>query len=121
MDDQWYDEAAGPLIRPYAITKGRIPASDIKLDIATQVMALSGVKRDPVGLTPEHHTILDLAERPLSVAEIAAHLKVPIAVAKVLCSDLIERGDVIVRSPTQPMKAPDRQLLQAVLDGLSQL
>jgi hypothetical protein len=121
MDDQWYDEAAGPLIRPYAITKGRIPASDVALDIATQVMALSGIKRDPVGLTPEHHAILELAERPLSIAEIAAHLKVPIAVAKVLCGDLIERGDVIVRSPTQPMKAPDRQLLQAVLDGLSQL
>ncbi len=121
MNDHWYDEAAGPLVRPYAITRGRIPASDITLDVATQVMALSGTKRDGVGLTPEHTAILDLCERPLSIAEIAVHVKIPIAVVKVLCGDLIERGEVIVRSPSQPMQAPDRQLLQAVLDGLSKL
>lgn len=119
-DDQWYDEAAGPLIRPYAITRGRIPSVDIKLDVATQVMALRG-NHDPIGLAPEHLTVLKLCQRPLSVAEIAVYVKVPLAVVKVLCSDLIERGAVIVRSPSQPAKAPDRELLQAVLDGLNKL
>ncbi|EIF00978.1 DUF742 domain-containing protein [Saccharomonospora glauca] len=121
MDEQWYDEAAGPLVRPYTITKGRIPGPELTLDIATQVMALSGAKREGSGLTPEHVAILDLCERPLAIAEIAAHLKVPIAVVKVLCGDLIERGQVIVRSPSRPTQAPDRHLLQAVLDGLTKL
>ncbi|WP_414635852.1 DUF742 domain-containing protein [Amycolatopsis sp.] len=118
--DEWYDEAAGPLVRPYAITRGRIPSSDVALDVATQVMALRDTQ-DPIGLTPEHRTILQLCQRPLSVAELAAYVKVPLAVVKVLCGDLIERGDVIVRSPTQATQAPDRELLQAVLDGLNKL
>ncbi len=121
MDEEWYDDDAGPLVRPYAITRGRIPASDATLDLSTQVMALR-TTREPTGLTPEHRSILDLCRQPLSVAELAVYVKTPIAVIKVLCNDLIERGDVIVRSPsTQPMQAPDRELLQAVLDGLTKL
>jgi uncharacterized protein DUF742 len=120
MDDEWYDEAAGPLVRPYAITRGRIPSPDITLDLSTQVMALRNTQ-EPVGLTPEHVTILQLCQRPLSVAELAAYVKVPLAVVKVLCGDLIERGDVIVRSPSQITQTPDREVLQAVLDGLYRL
>lgn len=119
-DDHWYDDAAGPLVRPYAITRGRIPAADARLDVATQVMAL-GTGHEPLGLAPEHLMILNLCRRPLSVAELAVYVKVPLAVIKVLCGDLIERGDVIVRSPTQVAQAPNRELLQAVLDGLNKL
>ncbi|MTD55786.1 DUF742 domain-containing protein [Amycolatopsis pithecellobii] len=118
-DQEWYDEAAGPLVRPYAITRGRIP-TEAAMDVATQVMAIRG-RQDPVGLTPEHQAILELCQRPLSVAEVAAYVKVPLAVVRVLCTDLVERGDVIVRSPSQSAKAPDRQLLQAVLHGLNNL
>ncbi|PRX50967.1 uncharacterized protein DUF742 [Prauserella shujinwangii] len=119
-EDEWYDEAAGPLVRPYAITRGRIPDSEFELDLATQVMAIPSTQ-DPVGLTPEHLAILQLCKRPFSVAELGVYIKIPIAVVKVLCGDLIERGDVIVRSPTQPEQAPDYELLQAVLDGLHKL
>lgn len=123
-EDQWYDEAAGPLVRPYAITRGRIPGSDLALDLATQVMAIPSAQasaQEPFGLTPEHLAILQLCKRPFSVAELGVYVKIPIAVVKVLCGDLIERGDVIVRSPSQPEHAPDYELLQAVLDGLHKL
>jgi Protein of unknown function (DUF742) len=120
VEDQWYDEAAGPLVRPYAITRGRLPSEDATLDVATQVMAIR-IAQDPVGLAPEHQTILQLCQRPLSVAELAVYVKVPLAVVKVLCGDLIERGDVIVRSPAQLTQPPDREILQAVLDGLNKL
>jgi hypothetical protein len=76
----------------------------------------------PTGLTPEHLAIKRLCQRPLSVAELAAHLDLPLGVVRVLCGDLIERGVVIIRSPaSQLTEAPDRELLQAVLDGLSRL
>jgi hypothetical protein len=122
VDDGWYDEAAGPLVRPYAITAGRTPSesASAQLDVATQVMTLrSGT--DPSGLTPEHLKIRRLCYRALSVAELAVHLNLPLGVVRVLCGDLIERGIVIVRSVTLPVGAPDRELLQAVLDGLSKL
>lgn len=124
MDDGWYDEAAGPLVRPYAITSGRTPSTSAsaQLDLATQVMTLrSAESTDPAGLTPEHLKIKRLCQRPLSIAELAAHLNLPLGVIRVLSGDLIERGVVIVRSPAQTAEAPNRELLQAVLDGLSKL
>ncbi|ALG08784.1 DUF742 domain-containing protein [Kibdelosporangium phytohabitans] len=124
MDDGWYDEAAGPLVRPYAITAGRTPSATTsgKLDVATQVMTLRTAERtESAGLTPEHLKIRRLCKRPLSVAELAVHMNLPLGVIRVLCGDLIERGVVIVRSPAQRAGTPDRELLQAVLDGLSNL
>ncbi|WP_326567785.1 DUF742 domain-containing protein [Amycolatopsis rhabdoformis] len=120
-DDNWYDEAAGPLVRPYTITSGRTPAEGAQLDVSTQVMTLQS-EQEPTGLGPEHVAILRLCRRPLSVAEIAVYVKLPLGVVRVLCGDLIERGLVITRSPShQPAQAPDHETLQAVLDGLIKL
>src|SRR5438445_1452365 len=119
-DDHWFDEAAGPLVRPYAMTKGRTRPTKIQLDVATQVVATrpeSGL----LGLGPEHLAMLELCQQPLSVAELAAYVDVPLVVVKVLLSDLIERGDVLVRAPARAVEAPDRKLLQAVLDGIRAL
>jgi hypothetical protein len=120
-DVGWYDEAAGPLVRPYMITSGRTPAGSARLDLSTQVMTLSS-EQEPAGLGPEHLAILRLCRYPVSVAEIAVYVKVPLGVVRVLCGDLIERGLVITRSPTHnPAQAPDLETLQAVLDGLIKL
>ncbi len=118
-DDGWYDEAAGPLVRPYTITSGRTPSEAAQqLDVSTQVMTLRS-EQQPTGLGPEHLAIIGLCRRPLSVAEIAVYVKLPLGVVRVLCGDLIERGLVITRSPNyQPAQSPDLETLQAVLDGL---
>jgi hypothetical protein len=117
-DVGWYDEAAGPLVRPYMITSGRTPADSARLDLSTQVMTLRS-EQEPAGLGPEHLAIVRLCRHPVSIAEIAVYVKVPLGVVRVLCGDLIERGLVITRSPTHnPAQAPDLETLQAVLDGL---
>lgn len=117
-EDSWYDEAAGPLVRPYTITGGRTPGEAERLDLSTQVRTLRGVA-EPAGLGPEHRAIMELCRKPMSVAEIAVYVKVPLGVVRVLCADLTERGVVITRSPNhQPAQAPDLETLQAVLDGL---
>jgi hypothetical protein len=117
-DDGWYDEAAGPLVRPYTITSGRTPADSARLDLSTQVMTLRS-EQEPAGLGPEHLAIVKLCRQPVSIAEIAVYVKVPLGVVRVLCGDLIERGLVITRSPAHhPAQAPDLETLQAVLDGL---
>jgi hypothetical protein len=120
QDDHWFDDEAGPLVRPYAMTRGRTRPTKSQLDVATQVVA-AREEKNLVGLGPEHLAILDLCQRPLSVAELAAYVDVPLVVVKVLVSDLIERGDVIVRPPARAVEAPDRELLQAVLDGIRAL
>ena len=60
-DDGWYDEAAGPLVRPYTITSGRTPADSARLDLSTQVMTLRS-EQEPAGLGPEH--LVDRAAVP---------------------------------------------------------
>ncbi len=114
-EDWWYDEAAGPLVRPYAMVRGRTRPNAPNLHLVTQVRA-SIIASDKTSLTVEHREIMALCARPLSIAEVAAYLDVPLVVVKVLISDLIERGDVIVQNSAPQI--PDRDLLQAVLDGV---
>jgi hypothetical protein len=116
-DDHWYDEAAGPLVRPYAMVRGRTRPQNLGLDLVTQVRTARALS-DPSGWSVEHLEIIELCRRPLSVAEVAAYLDAPLMVVKVLLSDLIQRGDILARSPAQVVTMPDRNLLQAVLDGV---
>ncbi len=118
--DSWFDEEAGPLVRPFAMTQGRTRPTTVELDMITLVSALRPIG-DASGLGVEHEEVLQLCQRPVSVAEVAACLDVPLVVAKVLVGDLVERGDVIVRPPVQDMANPDTDLLQAVLNGIRRL
>lgn len=120
MVDQeaWFDDAAGPLVRPYAVTGGRTKADTIGLDLITLVVAV----REPVGdLEPESLRILRVCQQPISVVEVAAHVNLPLQVVKVLLSDLITQNLVIYRTATTQTGAPSTQLLQAVLDGIRKL
>jgi uncharacterized protein DUF742 len=119
-DERWLDEASGPLVRPYALTRGRTRPTRPELDMVTQLLT-SWHSSDRSGLSVEHLEILNLCVRPLSVVEVAAHLDTPIVVAKVLASDLIERGDLVAASAARAPVRPDRKLLQAVLEGVRRL
>ena len=74
-EDWWYDEAAGPLVRPYAMVRGRTRPLRPELHLVTQVRAMPSPS-DPDALSVEHLEIMELCRRPLSVAEVAAYLDV---------------------------------------------
>ncbi|MFB7455053.1 DUF742 domain-containing protein [Streptomyces sp. NPDC088337] len=113
-DRPWLDDAAGRLVRPFTVSDGRTRPS-IALDLMSQVMATGAAP--PVHLGPEHGQALDLCRAPLPVAEIAAHLKLPAVVTKVLLSDLVDCG-ALTTGPPAYHHPTDRALLEAVLDGL---
>ncbi|MFE7930978.1 DUF742 domain-containing protein [Streptomyces sp. NPDC057456] len=114
-DGPWLDDAAGRLVRPFTVSGGRTKPS-VALDLMSQVMATGTT---PLGyLGPEHATALELTSAPVSVAEIAAHLKLPAAVTKVLLSDLLDCGALTTKPPEYHHIPTDRALLEAVLDGL---
>ncbi|WP_141665852.1 DUF742 domain-containing protein, partial [Streptomyces prasinus] len=50
--------------------------------------------------------------------EVAAHLKLPLAVTKVLLADLVDSGGLTTKPPVFDHNPTDRALLEAVLDGL---
>ncbi|MEV0112420.1 DUF742 domain-containing protein [Streptomyces sp. NPDC050844] len=115
-DGPWLDDAAGRLIRPYTVSGGRTRPT-AQLDLLTQVLATGGTP--PLGhLGPEHAEALGLCAAPTSVAEIAAQLKLPAVVTKVLLSDLVDCGALTLRAPDFYHNPTDRSLLEAVLDGL---
>ena len=114
-------EDPGPLVRPFAVTRGRAGKDLHSLDILTLVMtARSG--SDTTGLDREYREILRLCQhQALSIAEIAAHMNLLLAAVKVLVSDLIDTGYLIHRPPRPATARPDIQLLQAVLEGVRRL
>jgi len=107
------------LVRPYSWTGGRT-APRVALPVETLVSA-TGHPPDPVA-RPEHRTILGLCATPRSVAELAALLKMPLGVARVLLGDLAAAGSVVVhRTAGSADAAPDVALMQRVLTGLRRL
>lgn len=111
----------GPLVRPFAVTRGRAGKDLHALDILTLVMA-ARPEADTSGLDREYREILRLCQhRALSVGEIAAHMNLLLAAVKVLVSDLIDAGHLIHRPPRPAAGRTDIKLLQAVLDGVRKL
>jgi len=120
QDESWFDDAAGPLIRPYTVTGGRTRTDTFGLDLLTLVVAMTS-SAEAAQLPPEYARVVRLCQQPLSVAEVAAYLELPLPVVKVLLSDLIEQRHIIFRSSQPVTAAPDERILQAVLDGIRKL
>ncbi|MCX5379559.1 DUF742 domain-containing protein [Streptomyces sp. NBC_00091] len=121
----WFDDDAGPVVRPYAMTRGRTShAAQHRLDLIALVVAEPAAD-DPVWdmtLSPEHAHILGLCrERPQSVAELAADLDLAIGVVRVLIGDLVDGELVHVTRPVPPAELPDESILREVIDGLRAL
>ncbi|BBC34200.1 uncharacterized protein SGFS_054940 [Streptomyces graminofaciens] len=104
--------------RLYTLTGGRIrSAPGTPFDLVTLVVAEVG----PVpGMQSEHATILRLAKRPTAVVEIAAELRLPVSITKVLLSDLLAAGRVSARHPRRATLI-DLDILEQVLVGLRNL
>lgn len=104
--------------RPYTATNGRTQPS-VELDLMSFVRATGRGALTPERLGHDHAQTLRLCHLPTSVAEVAAHLRQPVMVTKVLLSDLIESGAVTTRYPT--FEAPTPAHLRRLLDGLQRL
>ena len=93
------DGAWGRITRPYALTGGRTEPHDADLPVEAIVEMTWEGHDARTELSFESRDIITLTRRPLSIAEIAVHLDVPLGVARVLVSDLAQRGHVVVHPP----------------------
>jgi hypothetical protein len=121
----WFDDEAGPVVRPYAMTRGRTThAAQHRLDLIAVVVTEPHVddpEADP-SLSPEHVAIVELCrDTPQSVAELAAELDLPIGVIRVLVGDLVDGELVHVNRPVPPAELPDESILRDVINGLRAL
>ncbi|WP_330292778.1 DUF742 domain-containing protein [Streptomyces sp. NBC_00576] len=123
---QWYDNEAGPLVRPYAMTGGRTRPgpTGVRFDLIALVTLDTGAPGmdDDTVLGPEHRALIDLCRTETqSVAELSAGTDLPVGVVRVLLGDLLELGRVIVSRPVPPAQLPDERILREVIEGLRAL
>lgn len=145
----WYDDEAGPMVRPYTVTRGRTRSGDglPEIDLIGIVSVVD--EADTCGhdageeseggesaapdrpsapsssdsLDDEHLCLLDRcrAAGPLSVAELAAGADLALGVVRVLLGDLLDAGRVRITRPVPPAELPDVGLLHHVITGLKSL
>jgi Protein of unknown function (DUF742) len=104
------------LARPYAVVGGRTESSQPKLAVETLV-STTGVGVTSLGaLALESREIAMLCRTPQSLAEVAARLRLPYGVARVLVGDLVGSGVVTVYGHVDD--GPSDETLEKVLDAL---
>ncbi len=117
----------GRAVRPYTLTGGRTRATTSHLPIEALVRT---VRVDDPKPSPERRRILMMSdERMLSIAELSAHLSLPIGVVRVLVGDLADEGLVVVHGPAGSgapgagagAAAANFKLLESVLNGISSI
>ncbi|TQM35053.1 DUF742 domain-containing protein [Pseudonocardia cypriaca] len=112
-------EAHGGRVVPvYALTGGRTRSSTgAELPVETLVTVTpAGHRADELHL--EYRATVELAARPISVVEIGAALRVPVGVARVLVSDLVDAGYLAVHLPPSVDGSPAPEILERLLEGL---
>jgi hypothetical protein len=120
-EGRYLDDAAGPVVRPYAITGGRTQADSSTLELVAMVTATDLGEAMAGRLDDEHREIITRCHEPQSIAEVSAHLNVPLGVGRVLVTDLLEQGYVVVRRPAPRHRMIDEAILEKVMNGLRQL
>ncbi len=115
-DDRPQADEETALVRPYIITGGETAASGDDLPIETLVSLAPGISTAPLDL--ERRDIAALCAEPLSIAEIATALDLPLGVVRFLASDLAADGYLVAhRAGT----GSDADLLRALIDGIRAL
>lgn len=127
VDDRWFDDEAGPVVRLYSMTRGRTrPVEEGLFDLISLITAAEpGPDAGAVPahvLDPEHQTLLALCRsEPLSVAELGSFTDLPVSVVRVLLGDLYDADLISVTRPVPLAELPDERLLRDVINGLRAL
>lgn len=109
-------------VRPYAVTGGRTSPTSSDLPVEALVQALG---EPDMTMTAEKRRIVELTQTQyLSVAELSAHVRLPVPVVRIVVGDLADSGAVRVHGLTRSDGyAPSATLsvLESVLNGISSL
>ena len=120
-EHHWLDQDAGPVVRPYAMTQGRVAPSGDEFDLVAFVVATVPELPRATRLQPEHRAIVAAAREPISVVELASTLDLSIGVVRVLLGDLRSAGLISLYKPPAAALPHDVDVLKAVVNGLRAL
>lgn len=120
-NDRWLDGDAGPVVRPYTLTRGRTRLRNDGLDLISVLEATGVAVSRRMRLDPEHRTLLALCRRPITFADLASEVDLPVGVVHVLVDDLREENLLRALRPTSTGDVPDELVLRKLLNGLRAL
>ncbi len=105
-------------IRPFLVTGGRTRSNFSNLQMETMVQASGGSH----SLRFESAQVVNICQRgPLSVAEVSAHLRIPLGTTKVLIGDLIEQGFLQTFDTVSSVENADISLIHRLAAGVRAL
>jgi hypothetical protein len=113
-------EDPGPLIRLYGLTGGRARPQGETFDLVAIVTTVDGAYQ-PADLIPEHRAVLSVCRRPTPVADVAAHLRLPLNITRVILGDLRREGLITIERPRPIAQTIDERIYREVLHGLRSL
>jgi hypothetical protein len=119
VPDHWFDQAAGPVVRPYALIGGRTRPVGEFIDMLA-VVTTANTPVDTSMLEPEYLEVLRQCQRSKSVADLASDLDLPLGVVRILLSDMREHRLITIRAPARHRVA-DPKVLKEVADALRRL
>jgi Protein of unknown function (DUF742) len=108
------------VVRPYALVRGRTKPTGESLDVISMACSLRISVPDSADLEPEHVALLQRCSIPMSVADLASELELPLGVIRVLLADLRDRELIRIHQP-RAERLTDTRLLREVADGLRRL
>jgi hypothetical protein len=121
VEPEEVEESSG-LVRPYFRTRGRTKP-DYDLAIEALISTSERGRRLEKVRVPEHRSICGLCLDTRSVAEVAALLKMPLGVVRILVGDVAGLGLVLVHSAssTRTGDRPSIEFMERVLSGLRRI
>ncbi|HEX4814828.1 MAG TPA: DUF742 domain-containing protein [Nonomuraea sp.] len=121
-EHEWVDEEAGPVVRPYAVARGRTRPASSALDLLASVVSTGSPAPPGAELSAQHRRVISsVTGRPRPVAEVASEVGLPVGVVRVLLGDLLEHGLISVRAQRDKASTPTESLLREVINGLRAL
>ena len=106
------------LVRGFMLTRGRTRATVRELPIETVISAPISLDARPEIRDREHQRVRDLLIGPMSIAEISAHLMIPLRAAVVIASEMVAAGHL---SAGSTVDSSDTDLLHKIRSALQLL
>lgn len=100
------------------LTRGRTRASATELPIETIVSAPTSLSLDAEPVDREQRRIRTLVAVPMSIAEVSAHLAIPLRAAVVLVSEMVAAGSL---TAGQTVDTSDTNMLLKIRSALQLL
>lgn len=112
------DQVDRELVRAFMLTRGRTRATATELPIETIVSAPTSLAVGAEPVDREQRRIRTLVAVPMSIAEVSAHLAIPLRAAVVLVSEMVAAGSL---AAGQTVDTSDTNMLLKIRSALQLL